>query len=46
MTIKNDDLHTSIPCLTRSVYTLLMTSQSIADDFTMTKQLWRELLRE
>ena len=27
MTIKNDNLHTSAPCLTRLVYVLLMTSQ-------------------
>ena len=39
---KNDDLHTSTPCLTRSVYILLMTSQLIADDVTMTRQLWRD----
>ena len=30
---KNDDQHTSTPCLTNSV-DLLMTSQSIADDVT------------
>ena len=29
---KNDDLHTLTPCLIRSVYVLLMTSQSIACD--------------
>ena len=34
---KDDDLHTSLPCLTFSVFVLLMTSQSIADDVTMTK---------
>ena len=39
---KNDDLYTSSPCLTRSVFVLLMTSQSIADDVTMTRQLWRD----
>ena len=39
---KNGDPHTSTPCLTRSVYILLMTSQSIADDVTMTEQLWRD----
>ena len=39
---KNDDLHTSTPCLTRSVNILLMTSQLIADDVTMTRQLWRD----
>ena len=37
---KNDELYTSSPCLTRSVFVLLMTSQSIADDVTMTRQLW------
>ena len=36
---KNDDLHTSSPCLTRSVFVLLVTSQSIVDDVTMTRQL-------
>ena len=40
--VKNKDLHTSSPCLTRSLYTLLMTSQSIGDDVTMTTPLWRE----
>ena len=34
------ELYTSLPCLTRSVFVLLMTSQSIADDVTMTRQLW------
>ena len=38
---KNDDLHTSTPCLTRLVYILPVTSQPIADDVTMIKQLWR-----
>ena len=28
--------------LTRLVVVLLMTSQSIADDVTMTRQLWRD----
>ena len=41
MTIKNDDLHTPSPCFTRSAYVLLMTSQSIVSDITMTRQLWR-----
>ena len=41
---KNDDLHTSTPCLTRWVYVLLMTSQSIVDDVTITRQLWSEIL--
>ena len=39
---KNDDRHTSTLCLTCSVYILLMTSQSIVDDFTMTRQLWHD----
>ena len=39
---KNEDLHTSSPCLTRSLYVLLMASQSIGDDVTMTRQWWRE----
>ena len=39
---KSNDLHTSTPCPMRSVYVLLMTSQSLADDVTMTRQLWRE----
>ena len=39
---KNEDLHTSSPCLTRSLYVTLMTSQSIGDHVTMTRQLWRE----
>ena len=38
---KNDDLYTSSVCLTRSVFVLLVRSQSIADDVTMTGQLWR-----
>ena len=38
---KNDDLYTSSPCVTRSVFVLLMTSQSIAVDVTITRQLWR-----
>ena len=37
---KNGDLYTSSPCLTRSVLVLLVKSQSIADDVTMTRQLW------
>ena len=41
---KNDDLYTSSPCLTRSVFVLLMTSQSIADGVTMTSQLWLDHL--
>ena len=39
---KHDDLYTSFPCLTCSVFVLLMTSQSIGDDVTMTWQLWRD----
>ena len=39
---KNDNLYTSFPCLTHSVFILLMTSQSIADNVTMTRQLWRD----
>ena len=38
---KNGDAYISSPCLTYSVFRLLMTSQSIADDVTMTRQLWR-----
>ena len=37
---KNNYLFTLSLCLTRSVFILLMTSQSIADDVTMTRQLW------
>ena len=37
---KNDDLYTSSPCLMHSVFILLMTSQTIADDVTMARQLW------
>ena len=37
-----NDLHTSSSCLTHSVSVLLMTSQSIADDITMTRQFWRD----
>ena len=37
---KNDNLHTPSPWLTCSVYVLLMTSQSSADDVKMTRQLW------
>ena len=36
----NSKLYTSSPCLTCSVFILLMTSQSIADDITITRQLW------
>ena len=38
---KNDDLCTLSPCPTLSFFVLLMTSQSVADDVTMTRQLWR-----
>ena len=37
---KIDNLYTSSLCLTRSVYILLMMSLSIADDVTVTRQLW------
>ena len=37
---KNDNLYTSSPCLTCLVFVLLMTSQSIPDDITITRQLW------
>ena len=37
---KNDDLSASPQCLTRSVFDLLMVSQFIDDDVTMTRQLW------
>ena len=39
---KNDDLHTSTPRFTRWIYIMLMTSQSIVDDVTITRQLWRD----
>ena len=39
---KNKGLQTSSPCLIRLLYTLLMMSQSIGDDVTMTRPLWRE----
>ena len=38
---KNDDLFPLSPCLTRKVLGLLMTSQSIADDIAIIRQLWR-----
>ena len=38
---KNDDIYTSSLCLTHSVFVLLMTSQSIDDGVTITRQLWR-----
>ena len=41
---KNDDFYTSSPCLTRAVFLLLMTSQSIADDVTTMIKLWRDHL--
>ena len=41
---KNDDLHTSTTCLARLVYVVLMTSQSIVDDVTMTRKLRRDQL--
>ena len=36
----NNDFYTSSPSLTRSVFVLLMTSQLIAEDVTITRQLW------
>ena len=36
----NDDLYTSSPCLTCTVFIPLMTSHSIPDDITMIRQLW------
>ena len=39
---KNDDLYTSSPCLTRPVFVLLMTSQLLANNVTMARQLWRD----
>ena len=39
---KHDVLFTSSPCLTRSVFFVLMTSQSIADDVITTRQLQRD----
>ena len=38
---KYDYLYTSSPCLASSVFVLQMTSQSIAADVTMARQLWR-----
>ena len=38
---KKDDLFTSSLCLTNWVFILLMTSHLIADEVTMTRQLWR-----
>ena len=40
---KNYDLHILFPCLTHSVDALLMMSQLIADDVTMTRQLWCDI---
>ena len=37
---KNDDLCTTSSCLTGSIFVLLITSQSIVDDVTMTRHLW------
>ena len=39
---KNEDLHTWSPCLTPLLYALLMTSKSIANEVTISRQLWRE----
>ena len=38
---KKDHLYTSSPCLTPS-FSFDDESQSIADDVTMTRQLWRD----
>ena len=38
---KNDDPYTLSKCFTHSVFVPVLTSQSIADDVTMTRQLWR-----
>ena len=40
--VNDNDLHTLSLYPTRSAYVLLMTLQSIADDLTMTWQLWRD----
>ena len=37
---QSDDVHTWSLSLTRLVYILLVASQSIADDITITRQLW------
>ena len=36
---KNDNVYTSSPCLIRSASILLLMSQSIVDDVTMTRQV-------
>ena len=41
---KNNDVYTSSPFLTRSVFVPLMTSQSIADDVTIPRQLWYDAI--
>ena len=41
-TDKNDNLYTSSQCLTRSVLVLFLTSQSIAGDVTIIRQLWHD----
>ena len=38
---KNDDIQTSSPCRASSV-SVLLTPESIADDVTITRQLWRD----
>ena len=43
---KNDNLYSSSPCLTRSIFVVLMTLQSIADDVTMPRHLWRDHVSE
>ena len=42
---ENDDPQTSTPFLCRPVYVLLMASQSIADDVTIIRQIWREHMK-
>ena len=39
---KEGDLNTPSPCLNHSIYILLMTAQSIANDVTKIRQLWNE----
>ena len=39
---KNNDLYTPGPCFTRSVFVLLMMSQSIVDDVIISRQMWRD----
>ena len=39
---KNDDIYTSSLCLTHAIFLLLMMSKSVADDITITRQLWHD----